>query len=124
MTSVTALPKPDSIQALRKTLSRGQQSMVRQLMEANERELIASLPELAAGVQTSGRSGSFSTTLSIKGGKRDRLLGKLACRVRTPREPIEFDFKLSDDGQLELGLPDGYGDTVEDRASRFENEEE
>ena len=122
MTSVTALPKPDSIQALRKTLSRGQQSMVRQLMEANERELIGSLPELAAGVQTSGRSGSFSTTLSIKGGKRDRLLGKLSCRVRTPREPIEFDFKLSDDGQLELGLPDGYGETVEDRASKFEED--
>ncbi len=122
MTSVTALPKPDSIQALRKTLSRGQQSMVRQLMEANERELIASLPELAAGVQTSGRSGSFSTTLSIVGKKRNRLLGKLSCRVRTPREPIEFDFKLSDDGQLELGLPDGYGETVEGRASKFEED--
>jgi hypothetical protein len=79
-------------------------------MEANERELIASLPELAAGVQTSGRAGSFSTTLALKGGKRDRILGKLGCRVRTPREPIEFDFKLTPDGQLELGLPDGYDD--------------
>jgi hypothetical protein len=106
--SVTALPAPESLEALRKTLTAGHEKIVRSVMAAAERELIDSLPELQDGVNTAAAEGSFSLTLTIKKAKRGRFAGKLTCRVRTPREPTEFDFHVAEDGQLSLGVPDGW----------------
>jgi hypothetical protein len=72
---------------------------------------------LNAGVNTAKASGSFSSTLQVSKAKRGRFSGKLSTRVRTPREATEFDFHVGDDGQLQLGLPPGYGEgAAEDEA--------
>lgn len=98
-----------SMKDLRATLTPNHRKIVSEVMGQLERELIAALPELQAGVNTAAASGSFSATLQISKARK-RFKGKLSARVRTPREPYELDFHL-DDGQLTLGLgPDAEED--------------
>jgi hypothetical protein len=78
-----------------------------------ERELIDVLPELNAGVQTSAASGSFSTTLQIARAKKGRFKASISARVRSPREKLELDMHIGNDGQLELGLPKGWDDGLD-----------
>lgn len=112
-TNVTAI-KSDSLEALRKALTPAHKKIVREVIAVVERELIEALPELQDGVNTAGASGSFSCTLGIKKAKRGRFAGTLSARVRTPREPTEFDFHIAEGGQLSLGLPKGWDDGDED----------
>lgn len=107
--NVTAI-KSDTLDALRKAMTPAHKKIVRTVLATVERELIEALPELQEGVNTSAAEGSFSCTLAIKKAKKGRFVGKLSARVRTPREPTEFDFHVADDGQLELGLPAGWDD--------------
>lgn len=89
-------------------LTKGQQEIVQRVMDHVQAELIAVLPELNAGIQTSGSGGSFSCTLDIKPAKKGRFSARVSARVRTPREPLELDMHIASDGQLELGLPPGF----------------
>ena len=95
---------------LRRSLTAGEKKIVRAVVAQYERDLIEALPELNAGVNTADAEGSFSSTLSVKAGKRGRFKGMLAPRVRVPKEKTEFDFHLNDDGQLDFGLPSGWQD--------------
>ncbi len=98
----------DGLDELRKGLTPGHRKIVRAYIRQVERDFIEALPELNEGVNTSAAQGSFSATFAIKKAKHGRFSGTLSCRVRTPREPTEFDFYVSDDRQLELGLPPGW----------------
>lgn len=98
---------------MRKALSEGEAKIVTTVIERIERDLIEALPELNEGVNTAAASGSFSSTLQIKSGKRGRFKATVSSRVRTPREPYEIDMHVSDDGQLALGLPEGWEPTEE-----------
>lgn len=91
-------------------LTAGQRKIVQAVTSQFQRELIEALPEIQAGVQTSGAQGSFSTTLDIKHAKKGRFKGVLRPRVRRPREATEFDMHIDSDGQLSLGLPAGWQD--------------
>lgn len=94
-------------------LSPGQRKIVTSVTAAYQRELIEALPEIQAGVQTSGAQGSFTTTLDIKHAKKGRFKALLKPRVRRPREATEFDMHIDADGQLSLGLPAGWQDEPE-----------
>ncbi len=98
----------DGLDELRKGLTPGHRKIVRAYIRQVERDFIEALPELNEGVNTSGAEGSISTTFAIKKAKHGRFAGTLTCRVRTPREPTEFDLHIGDDHQLELGLPPGW----------------
>lgn len=111
-----------SLTDLRATLTPSQRKVVRVVADQFERELIESLPELNAGVRTAQASGSFSSTLQVKKAKRGRFAAKFSTRVRTPREAVEIDLHLADDGQLSLGLPPGYDDGAEDDEAEPERE--
>ena len=95
--------RPD-LEELRKGLTEEQLRIVGKVMEYTEIELIESLPELNAGVNTSAAKGSFSMTLSIAAAKKS-FRATVSSRIRVPREPYEIDMHL-DDGQLALGLPE------------------
>jgi hypothetical protein len=104
-TNVTAI---DPLESLRKALTPAERKIVRAVMSGIERKFIDALPEVQAGVESSGAQGSFTATMAILKGKRDRFAGRLTTRVRTPSEPIEFDFHIDTSGQLALGLPPGW----------------
>lgn len=101
---------PKDLAQLRKELPAGQKKIVSAVMAFLERDLIEVLPELNAGVQTSAAQGSWSPTLQVKKGKKGRFSATLGSRVRFPREKIELDMHIDDDGQLSLGLPKGWDD--------------
>jgi len=98
-------------------LTLGQRKIVATVTNQFQRELIAAFPEIQAGVATSGAQGSFSVTLDVKHAKKGRFKGTLKPRVRRPREATEFDMHIDTDGQLSLGLPDGWQDDGEDDAA-------
>lgn len=102
-----------SLKDMRATLSDGQRKIVQTVLGHIERELIDTLPELNAGVKTSAASGSFSVTLQVKHQKRGRFVASVGARIRTPREKLELDMHLAEDGQLSLGLPDGWDEAEE-----------
>ena len=108
MSSSSPVTPIDGLDELRKTLTPGHRKIVRAYVRQVERDFIDALPELQEGVNTSAAEGSFSATFAIKKAKKGRFSGKLTCRVRTPREPTEFDFHIDDDRQLLLGLPPGW----------------
>lgn len=117
LSSIAADPSgdgPRSMKDLMADLSAGQRKVVQAVTAEFQRELIEALPEVEAGVRTSGAQGSFSATLDVKHAKKGRFRGTLKCRVRRPREPAEFDFHVDDTGQLSLGLPDGWSDNDPD----------
>lgn len=101
---------PTSLEDLRKGLTAGQRKIVKAVVGHIERELIETLPELNAGVQTSAASGSFTSTLQISKAKKGRFKAEIGARIRVPREKLELDMHLGSDNQLELGLPAGFGD--------------
>ena len=113
MASLSSVPDPGvepgtSLKDLMAGLTAGQRKVVVAVSAQFQRELIEALPELQAGVKSSGANGSFSVTLDVSHAKKGRLKGMLKPRVRRPREPTEFDFHVDDDGQLSLGLPSGW----------------
>ena len=92
-----------SLKDLRAALTADVRKVIQRATQHFESELIQAWDELTAGVRTSSAEGSFSTTLQIRRAKK-RFKGTMSCRVRTPREPLDFDLHLDDDGQLALGL--------------------
>ena len=97
------------------SLAKGQQAVVEAVVKQFRSELIETFPELNLGVQTSAASGSFSATLSIVKARKNRFSGKLKCRIRTPREPLEIDMHLDEDQQLSFGAPtEGWEDDDSD----------
>jgi hypothetical protein len=99
---------PKDLAQLRKELPAGQKKIVATVMAILEKDLIEVLPELNAGVQTSAAQGSWSPTLQIKKAKKGRFSATLGSRIRVPRESVELDMHVDDDGQLSLGLPQGW----------------
>ena len=105
-TNVTAI---NPLETLRKGLTTAERKIARAVMAGMERKFIDALPEVQAGVESSGAQCSFSATMAILKGKQDRFVGRLTTRVRTPSEPIEFDFHIDPSTkQLTLGLPPGW----------------
>ena len=107
MKAVTPI-KPDgpkTLEQLRKEMTPGQKKIVAAVMQVLEKDLIEVLPELNAGVQTSAAQGSWSPTLQIKQAKQGRFAATLGSRIRVPREKVELDMHIGNDGQLSLGLP-------------------
>lgn len=76
--------------------------IVEDVMEHIGKELADAIPELNEAVQFGDGEGSFSVTLQIKRGKKNRFTATLKSRVRSPRPPIEIDMHL-ENGQLRLG---------------------
>lgn len=97
-----------TLKDMRAKLTPGHRKIVAAVIDHVERELIEVLPELNAGVQTSAASGSFTTTLQISKAKKGRFKADIGARVRVPREKLELDMHIGDDGQLSLGLPTGW----------------
>lgn len=116
MASLSSVPDPGeahttpSLKELMESLTAGQRKVVQSVTATFQRELIDALPEVEAGVKTSGAQGSFSVTLDVKHAKKGRFKGLLKSRVRRPREPVEFDFHVDTDGQLSLGIPEGWSE--------------
>ncbi len=106
----------------RAALSPAQKKMAKAVLEAVEAEFLMALEELNAGVATSARTASFSATVQVKGAKRGRFRATIACRVRTPRDPVELDMHVGEDGQLSLGLPKGYTEDAGDAGDEGEDE--
>lgn len=88
-----------------KEMTPGTRKVIDTVMKSIKGKFVDAWEEVNAGVNSSGAQGSVSATLEIKEGKAGRFKGKLKTRVRTPQEPVEFDLKLNDDGQLELTPP-------------------
>jgi hypothetical protein len=75
------------------------------------KNLIGAWDEMNAGVNTDNGQSSFSPTLEIKPGKKNRWHATIKYRVRTPREMTEFEMHLDDSDQLSFGAPaGGWGD--------------
>lgn len=105
-----------SLTELRETLTSGEKRLVREAMKHIEREMIETLRQVTAGVRTSEKQGSFSTTLEVKKAGKGRLKASVGARVRTPREALELDVYLDENQQLALGLgPDESQDDEGDR---------
>ena len=100
--------EPTTLADLRKALPKGHREILKVVLASIEGELIDILPELNAAVQRGNGEGSFSSTLHIKKAKKGRFKAIVKARVRTPREPIELDMHIDADGQLSLGLPEGW----------------
>ena len=98
------------MRAIKGGLSEGQSQIIETVMNHVRSELVEILPELQAGIATSAAGGSFSCTLQIKPAKKGRFKATVGARVRSPRESLELDMHVSDDGQLSLGLPPGWAD--------------
>lgn len=80
-------------------------------------ELLDALPELDQAVKAGGGEGSCSATLQIKRQKKTRgFTARLSFRVRAPRPPREYDLRIGDTDQLELGFDPRLIDTAEDDA--------